>query len=329
MATIYEVSESAGVSLATVSRVLNNSEKVSDKTKAKVLKAVEELGYQPSSIARGLASKQTMSVGVVISELHGPFFGPMMQTVESQLRKHNVHAIFAAGHSEETSEREAINFLKARQVDAFILFVESISDKDLLDLNNSGYPISLIGRSIDSIKEKCFSLDNQLGGYLATSHAIARGYQRMVYVMGPEWKEDAKERRKGHLKAIEESGGRAQEVYCLEGKYTAESGYDVAKELMRDAPDFDCAIFANDEMATSAMRIFREYHFDIPSKIGVIGFDNVSYSEYLSPSLTTIDYPIERLAEGAAKIILSSVYNIHQENINNIINPVLIPREST
>ena len=120
MATIYEVSELAGVSLATVSRVMNNSGRVSPKTRKKVLSAMESLNYQPNTIAQSLASKRSNCVGVLVSELHGPIFGALVSSIEQELRQAGKFTIFAVGHSDEAKEKEGINFLISRNCDALI-----------------------------------------------------------------------------------------------------------------------------------------------------------------------------------------------------------------
>jgi LacI family transcriptional regulator len=128
MATIYEVSALAGVSLSSVSRVLNDHEHVSKKTKQKVVAAMNELNYRPNTIARSLASSRSNSIGVLVSELHGPFFGAMLSTIELELRNAGKHAVITAGHSDEESEKKGLEFLIDRNCDALILHVDAISD---------------------------------------------------------------------------------------------------------------------------------------------------------------------------------------------------------
>ena len=146
MATIYQVSELAKVSLATVSRVMNGNAKVSDKTREKVLLAMKELGYRPNSIAQSLASSRGNSIGLLVSELHGAFFGEMMAGVESELRSAGKHIIVTTGHSIEEKEKEGIEFLISRNCDAIILHVEAVSDEYLEELSKGKTPIFIISR---------------------------------------------------------------------------------------------------------------------------------------------------------------------------------------
>ena len=143
MATIYEVSKLAGVSLATVSRVINNNTPVREATRVKVLEAMDKLGYHPNSIAQSLASSRSNSIGIVVSELNGPFFGTLLSDIEAAFRRAGKHVIIAAGHSDERLEKESIAFLKSRNCDALILHVEAVSDDYLRQLKEGGTPFIL------------------------------------------------------------------------------------------------------------------------------------------------------------------------------------------
>ena len=148
MATIYEVSKKAGVCPATVSRVMSGNAKVRDKTKAKVLKAMDALGYKPNAIAQSLASKRTNTVGLLVTDFYGTFFGKMMSTVEAELIAAGKHAIIAAGHSDEERERQAIEFLINRRCDALILHVEALPDDYIVELSKQDVPFVVINHKI-------------------------------------------------------------------------------------------------------------------------------------------------------------------------------------
>jgi len=182
MATIYQVSEAAGVSLATVSRVMNGNAKVSERTRKKVEDAMASLGYQPNAIAQSLASNRTNSVGLLVSELHGSYFGDLMSTVEHVLKQNGKHVIITAGHVDEKREHEAIEFLKSRRCDALILHAEAVSDDYLKTLVDSKIPVVVINRKVDALDENCFVVDNERGGYMATKAAIDAGHKKIAYI---------------------------------------------------------------------------------------------------------------------------------------------------
>ena len=328
MATIYEVSKLAGVSLATVSRVVNNSAKVRESTRVKVEAAMKELGFRPNAIARSLATNRTDTVGIVISELDGPFYGPMMTNIEAKFRAANKHAIFTAGHSKEDSEKNAIQFLLARRVDALILHVESVTDSYLEEVAKEGVPIVVIGRQVESTVVASVDLDNEMGGYLAAKAVIAAGHREIAYISGPSWKVDASQRLAGHRRALVEAGLFWQEQDLFEGDYLAPSGYECAAKALSQNPDYSAIVCANDEMASGVLLKLREQGVSVPQDVSVVGFDNVTHAKYLYPALTTIDHPIGEMASYAANWVLSACYDQKVVDHASLVKPALIERES-
>lgn len=329
MATIYEVSELAGVSLATVSRVMNKNTRVSEKTTKKVLDAMQQLGYKPNSIAQSLASNRTNSVGILVSELHGPFFAQMMAGIESALRAAGKHVIITTGHSEDDKEQDGIEFLISRKCDALILHVESVSDEYLIELSKGKTPIYLINRYVDELKDNCISLDNELGGYLASKSIVEQGHTNIAYIAGPQVKADARNRLKGHKKALHEKNILFNDALFYEGDFNEIGGSKGLEYLLNTQLPFSALVCANDEMASGAMKYAREHGFNLPEDLSVIGFDNVIFANYLYPTLTTIDNPVEEMGEMAAKMVLQNVYQFKNLYINRVFEPTLITRDST
>jgi len=329
MATIYEVSEAAGVSLATVSRVMNGNAKVSERTKKKVEDAMAKLGYQPNAIAQSLASNRTNSVGLLVSELHGSYFGDLMSTVEQVLKKNGKHVVITAGHVDETREKEAIEFLKSRRCDALILHAEAVSDDYLKSLVDGKVPVVLINRKIDDIDDNCFFVDNETGGYIATKAVIEQGHKHIGYVSGPLFKKDASDRLKGHKRALEEAGITFSEGALFEGDYHESSGQEGMQCISEQFPQMTALVCANDEMASGAMTAAREAGKEIPSQLSIVGFDNVLFSRYLYPKLTTIDNPIQAMGEMAAHWVLQHVYDIKSQTpIKHLFVPQIVKRDT-
>jgi LacI family transcriptional regulator len=329
MATIYQVSELAGVSLATVSRVMNKNARVSDKTREKVLAAMKELGYRPNSIAKSLASNCSNSVGILVSELYGPFYGDMMSGIETELRKAEKHVIIAAGHSNEEKEKAGIEFLISRNCDALILHVEAVCDDYLIELSKGSIPVVLINRHIDQLAENCISLDNQLGGYLASKLLLEQGHRDFAYISGPLWKTDAKERLAGHQKALAEYGLKADEQLLFEVDFQEESGCTGMNYLLAQQKPFSALLCANDEMAAGAMATAREHQLDIPAQLSVVGYDNIIFARYLWPKLTTVNYPVKEMGKMAASLILKNIYKKQINTIKNLFEPEIVLRDSS
>lgn len=328
MATIYEVSKLAGVSLATVSRVLNKNTPVKDETRRKVIAAMEQLGYQPNSVAQSLASSRSNSIGIVVPELNGPFFGTLLSDIENNFRKAGKHVIIAAGHSDETLEKESISFLQSRNCDALILHVEAVSDDYLVDLMQKEVEFVLINRFVAPLYDRCITLNNQHGGYLATRHILEHGHQHIGYISGPIWKHDAEQRYKGHVRALTEFGIDPSEQLVYEGDYHEESGARGATELLTKHPEISAIVCANDEMAAGALTAARELGRSLPEELSVIGFDNVNFSHYTFPKLTTIEYPVGGMGEMAAQVVLKKVYQQKVGTIQTVFEPHLVTRDS-
>lgn len=328
MATIYEVAERAGVSLATISRVINGTANVSEKTRQKVLDAMRALNYRPNSAAQSLASNCYNSVGVLVSELHGPFFGEMMSGIEKVLREAGKHVVIAAGHSNEKREKDAIEFLRGRSVDALILHADAVSDAYLVQLAKEYAPFVVINRHIDAISQQCISLDNCLGGYLATKTVLEHGHRQIAYISGPLKKHDAQERLQGHKKALKEFHCRFDPTLFREGNFESVSGVEAMVDLLHADKSFTAVVCANDEMACGAMNSAREYGLQLPDDLSIIGFDNVIMSRYTHPHLSTINYPIGNMGHMAAKWVLKNVYQQEIPEIPQQFEPTLILRDS-
>ncbi|MDP4527741.1 LacI family DNA-binding transcriptional regulator [Alkalimonas delamerensis] len=328
MPTIYEVSKLAGVSLATVSRVMNNTSPVRESTRKKVEAAMAELGYRPNSIARSLASNRSDSIGILVSELHGPFYGAMISSIEAEFRTAGKHVIIAAGHSEEATERDGIEFLLSRNCDALILHVEAVSDEYLVQLKAKEIPFVLINRQVPQLQPQCISLNNKLGGYLATQLLLRQGHRQLGYISGPLWKTDAQDRYRGHQLALQEAGLDWDPKRLFEGDYHEDGGSAGIRYFLQQGIPLTALICANDEMASGAMTEAREQGLFIPQQLSIIGFDNVMLSHYTYPKLSTIDYPIAAMGQMAARWVLKEVYQQKQPELQLVFEPRLIERDS-
>lgn len=328
MATIYEVSKLAGVSLATVSRVMNNNTPVKESTRRKVLDAMAQLDYRPNSIAQSLASNRSNSIGVLVSELHGPFYGAMLTGIEAEFRAAGKHVIITAGHSDLATEQDGIDFLQSRNCDALILHVEAVSDDYLLQLAAGDTPFVLLNRHIPAIADRCISLNNELGGYLATRHLLQQGHRQIAYIAGPMWKTDARDRYHGHQRALAEYQLTADPALFFEGDFRETGGSKGLESLLKTGKAFSALVCANDEMASGAITAARELGLNIPQQLSVMGYDNVNFAYYTYPKLSTIDYPISAMGQMAARWVLREVYQYDGDEVQQVFEPALISRDS-
>lgn len=328
MATIYEVSKLAGVSLATVSRVMNGTANVSDNTREKVHKAMNELGYVPNSIAISLASKRSNCVGILVPVLDGVFFGEMMHAIEGELRKQRKHVVVTAGHADEEQEREGVEFLLSRNCDALIVHAEELSDEYLVQIAKGKTPIYILNRYIEEIADRCISLDNEKGGYLIAKYVLELGHRNIVTIAGPNTKKDARHRLNGLRTAMGEYELVLKESHVYEGSYQQDSAEQAINHFVEQNIEFTAVICANDQMAIGAMAQLRQHGLVPGENVAVVGFDNVEFAACTFPRLTTIDYPIAEMGRVAADMILRDVYEVKLPDFARAFEPTLIIRES-
>jgi LacI family transcriptional regulator len=328
-ANMYEVAKLADVSIATVSRVVNTDSRVAEKTRQKVLSAMLSLGYQPNSIAQSLATRTSNSVGVLVSELHGAFYGAMLSAVEETLRAAGKFVLVATGHDREDQEREAIRFLVSRNCDALIVHVSGLSDKFLVEHNKTSTPLVVVNRKVRGIADRCFSLDNELGGYLAAQSLLQLKHRKIAYISGPlDWA-DAQQRLKGHKRALADARVAFDPRLLYEGDYHETGGSEALIRLFDKGIDFSAVVCANDDMAAGAMAAAHDRGLKLPEELSIVGFDNAPISRYVYPKLSTVHYPITDMSHMAARWVLQNVYQ--QENLDvrqRVFEPSFIARDS-
>ena len=308
MTTIKEVSDLAGVSQATVSRVINGSDRVTESTRNRVRAAMKELGYQPNSAAQSLASNRSNCFGMVTSELLGPFYGPMMSAVENVLRKNNKHLIIASGHGSEAQERDAIEYLIGRQVDALILLTECVDSEYLTELNKR-VPVFLINQHVDGLEDRNMWLDNEGGTYQATQYLINHGHTKIVHVGGQPYKQDANERVAGFKRAMSEAKLKVTKDHIVQTRFEFQGGVEGMEVLRKRGIDFTAVVAGNDEEAFGIMDWADRQGLRVPEDLSVIGFDDILTAHYVKPKLTTMRFPMFEMAETAAQAAIDAVYH--------------------
>jgi LacI family transcriptional regulator len=236
--------------------------------------------------------------------------------------------LVAAGHSKEEQEREAIRFLVSRNCDALIVHVEALPDKFLLEHDHEKTPLIVMNRKVRGLADRCFSLNNELGGYLATQSLLRLKHKRIAYISGPlDWV-DARQRLAGHKRALEEAGVKFDERLLHEGDYHETGGQDALSALYQKNLPFSAVVCANDEMAAGAMAAAHERGLELPRELSIVGFDDAPISRYVYPKLTTIHYPIADMAEMAARWVLKHVYEQDQVDVRQAFEPKLVERDS-
>lgn len=327
MATIKDVSEYAGVSQATVSRVINGTSRVSHDKKLKVEKAIQVLGYRPNAIAQALASSRTGSIGIIVPELGGPFYSGILHSIENRLRRLGYHVVVTAGSNTEQGQRESVEFLLGRRVDAMILHTQHLTDDYLTDLEAKGVALVLVNRFVPELAQNCIEIDNELGGQLATEHLLRMGHRNIACITGPLDKSDARGRLQGYRKALEAADILFDEALISEAGFTEESGVSAMRKLLNRDCSFTAVFACNDHMAFGAFEVLKQEGISVPEQVSLMGFDDILFARYISPPLSTVNFPIEQMSAEAVQLVIQ-ILNKNKRDVSFKLSPTLVPRSS-
>ncbi|ELR65243.1 Transcriptional regulator [Photobacterium marinum] len=298
MATINDVCKLAGVSKATVSRVLNNTGQVKPATAEAVYQAMKTLGYKPNSLARALATNKTNTLGLVVSAFEGAYFSSLMrQASETTAKSGKQLLIMDGGHSQE-SECQAINSLVEQRVDAIILYTRKMPPEQLKQMMQTlSVPLVVINQMVEGFEPQCICFDQYKAACEATEFLINSGHRKIACITGPEDSVNSRLRLKGFHDTLDKHQLTATGFY--HGNYFTQSGYLGCQALLDKQKPFTALFTANDNMAMGAIRALHEHGRQVPGDISVMGFDNDPAGEFLIPSLTTVTLPVEAMAQAA------------------------------
>jgi LacI family transcriptional regulator len=329
MATIREVAESAGVSYATVSHVINNTRLVSPETRERVIAAMDALNYRPNALARSLRQGKTNTLGLVLPDSANPFFAEISRSIEDEAFKKG-YSVFLC-NTELDTQRELfyVDVLSKKQVDG-IIFVAAGDQADSLEfLVGRNMPVVMVDRDVPNVEVDAVLTDNQLGGYLATRHLLELGHQRIACISGPSSITPSAERMIGYRKALEESGLSYDEKLVLRGDYHAQSGMEITHSILKMNPR-PTAIFAlNDLMALGALRAAAEAGCSVPGDLAVVGYDDLEIARFTNPPLTTIAQPKKEIGVKAIELLVDRISRKDRAPSRLVLPPELIVRRST
>jgi len=324
--TIYTVAEKAGVSIATVSRVLNNSPKVKEETRAKVLRVMEELGYQPSASARGLALNKTEIIALIFPDISGPFYSEVIRGVESEVSQHNYNLLIYGTYGKASSAR-FLRLLPTR-VDGLILMTRSVEDEYIFYLHQRHIPFVLLDREIDEIEADCILTNNVDGAYKAVEHLLQHGYQQVAFISGPADSPDSNARFEGYRQALQNHGLPLRPQLVEQGDFLQPGGHQAMSRLL-DQANLPLAVFvANDEMAIGAIEAVRGRGLSVPDDVAIIGFDDIQMAPYVQPPLTTVRQPIREFGVLAVQMLLRRINDPEAEAETIVLPTQLVIRRS-
>jgi len=328
MTTIRDVAEEAGVSIATVSRVLNKQVSVSPATRVKVEKAIEQLNYQPNYLGRNLRRAETKIILVILQNISNPFYSKVVEGIEDLGHKHGYNIMICNTDSESERERSYLDLLVNRLVDGVILMEPEINSQELSQIGND-FPVVQCCEYIEGTDVPHISIDNVEAGYTAINHLIKLGHTRIGMISGYNRLLSAMQREEGYKQALKDAGLEYIQDLIKYGSYGFTGGLRATKELlqMKNTPT---AIFAiSDITAIGAIRAIKEEGLKIPEDIAVVGFDNTSIASMYDPQVTTISQPRYDLGKISMEMLLDLI-NKEPVTLREVyLEHELIIREST
>ncbi len=321
--TIYDVAREANVSMATVSRVVNNNPNVKPQTRKKVFEAIDRLGYRPNAVARGLASKKTTTVGVVIPDISNSIFAEVARGIEDIANMYHYNIILCNADKRKEKEIRVINTLLEKQVDGLLFMGGAVTEDHILAFNTSSVPVVLCATSEDNESYPSVDIDHETAAYDAVQHLLTEGHRSIAMISGPlEDPMNGFARYRGYKKALEEAGLQVEESMVRIGNYRYESGIDVTKYFLQ-LKDRPTAIFsANDEMAIGAIHCAQDSGIQVPEELSVISVDNARMASMVRPQLTTVAQPMYDIGAVSMRLLTKLM---NKENVQN--QRVILPHE--
>jgi len=326
--TIKDVAELAGVHPSTVSRVINNDSRISEKTKEKVILIINKLGYTPNAIARGLKTKRTYTLGILIPDITNPFFAEIARGVEDAANKKNFNVILCNTDGKLKKENTYLQILRGKRVDGLILGTAHIKDKSILELERKKFPYILVCRGIKELGKNCVIVDDVEGGIMATEYLIKLGHRRIAHITGPLKTRSALNRLKGYKLALKKYEIEYREELVGEGDFRIKGGYQVMKRFLKLAEPPTAIFAANDLLALGAMQAIQKKKYHVPKDFSIIGFDDIKLASFVHPALTTIRQPMLEMGALAVKMLLKIIEEGEFNQRKIVLKPKLIIRES-
>jgi DNA-binding LacI/PurR family transcriptional regulator len=322
---IFDVAKKSGLSVVTVSRVLNNAETVREKNRIRVLQAMKDLDYSPNAAARSLALGKTGIIGLTITTLHDSFLDMVVKEINDRLAEKGY--FLALSISTGVGDSWHGSMFQEDRVDGLILLSPIDEDLYVLELKKKNIPFIMVDNQHNHPSVSSVIVDNYKGGYDATKHLIELGHTDIAHIRGSELFLSSRERERGYLSAMAEAGIIP---YCVEqGDFTITSGYNIASGWIRSGRLPSAVFAADDLMAFGVIDALKNEGIRIPRDISIVGFDDHFLASELRPLLTTVRQPAEKIGSHSVDILLRIINGTSKRNATLQLEPELIVREST
>jgi len=320
--TIKDVAKHANVSIATVSRVLNNLAGYSEATKQKVDRTIREIGYQPNAIARGLINKRTQTIGVMFPSVSSYFSSDILQGIEEYANDHN-YSVFVCNTAEDGKRTmKYLQVLREKQVDGIVFSSEMLKEEYYEVLQAMNIPVVLVSSKTDYASVPYVKVDDKQASYDAVEYLISKGHREIAMISGVEKDQLAGAPRiAGYQKALQDHGIPLKNHYLVYGNFSFEDGCVAMEKLLQTAPEATAIFAASDEMAIAVLSVAAKHGLKVPDDISVIGYDNLKLAEMVVPPLTTVHQPLHEMGKSATEKL------IYMINSGNVAESSIVPHQ--
>lgn len=330
MATIKDVALRAGVSVTTVSHVVNDTRHVSAKGRERVELAIRELGYVPNAMARSLKSNTTSTLGMLIPNSSNPYFAEIVRIVEDRCFGAGYTLVLCNTDDEPRRQSVYLQVLAERRIDGLIVVSTGDDDSLVTQLQGLRIPTVLVDREIADPSCDLVETAHMQGGLLAVRHLLSLGHKRIACIGGPVGLTPSEQRIEGWRMALAEAGTTPNaDALLWRGAFTSQSGYEAMHAILRTEHPPSAVFVCNDLMAIGALRAAHESGVHVPDELSIVGFDDIELSAYTSPPLTTVAQPKERIGALAVDMLLERVSGKRRDARKVVLQPELRVRAST
>lgn len=308
--TIKDVAKKAGVSISTVSRVINDSKPVTDEVKQKVLDVIKETGYIPNPLARSLVTKKSQLIGVIVPEVSDSFVNEILNGIEEIAKMYDYDILLANTYSNKEQELKSINLLRAKQVEGIVMISWKVEEDHINYIQNCGIPAAYISKTARNYDIHTVSTSNVEATHDMTKYLIDKGHEKIAFIMTSE--DDTvleMERLSGYEKALKESNLDLDKNLIRYGGTTYETGYKSMKELLEDGIVPHAAFVTGDEAAIGAINAICDAGYRVPEDISVAGFNDVKIAKMYRPKLTTVYQPLYDMGAVAIRMVIKLINN--------------------
>ena len=330
MIKLEDVAHRAGVSPATVSRVVNNPTLVSEGTRARVEQVIAEMGYHPSRVARRLRVESGRSnlIGLVIPDIQNLFFADIVRGVEDTAQRHGYTVFLGNADEDVEKERHYLDVMRSEAVDGVILPPSCETDTAAAQLVRDGIPVVCVDRRLAKLKVDTVVIDNVQGAFEATEHLLALGHRRIGFIGGRVHLSTSRERLQGYRQAFQNRDIPMDPTLVRAGDGRQESGCQLAAELLELADPPTALVAGNNLMALGALEAIHARGLRIPEDVAIIGYDDTPWARALNPPLTTVRQPGHELGSRAMELLLQRIQQPDRSTSSVLLHPTLVVRKS-